>query len=477
MNLSTRLMPRSSAEGRGLFSAIAAGERLDSSPFFRLVALMVLRIRKLGLTVLTTATLCSTISRLVAADPSVEVFTQDSVVTQSSVVTSGGEGDTSLLAYAPRFSVSIGGGYDDNVNIGNGGAGSATSTGRVGSAFTQTHVTLSKDLRTERTEINIKLGGGVVYYFNRPGRSTDVTGTLNASLKHNVSDRLKLSAVINAAYLAEPDFSTDLGPERRANYFSTEDTLTASYKWSPRLSTDSTYVLRLLDYQDNSVNSGNAGQNRVENTFGESLRYRWSPRTTLTAEYRFGLIDYDSSLRNSSIQTVLGVFNLRVNSQLSATFRGGATFRTYEDATRGERTDPNLSTAVNYEIGPSTSVNWTASYSTEEPNSAESLSRTTIRTGLQLSYAFTKRLTTHLNLNYHQDKNDGLLASGVASGSPGAGRSAFTNDALELVLGAKYAMTNRVALDLGFTHSQLGSGGPIIGYTRNRCSAGLTISY
>ena len=117
MNLSTRLMPRPSAEGRGLFSAIAAGERLGSSPPFHLVTLMVLRIRKLGLTVLTTATLCSTISRLVAADPSVEVFTQDSVVTSTA------EGDTNLLAYVPRFSVSIGSGYDDNVNIGSGGAG------------------------------------------------------------------------------------------------------------------------------------------------------------------------------------------------------------------------------------------------------------------------------------------------------------------------------------------------------------------
>ncbi len=470
-------MPRPNADGRGLFSAITAGERLGSSPPFYLVTLMVLRLRKLGLTALSTATLLSTISRLVAADPSVEVYTQDSVVT------SAAEGETNLLAYVPRFSFTIGGGYDDNVNAVNGGAGLAT--GRVGSAFTQTHVTLTKDLRTPRTQINIKLGASVVYYFNRVGRSTDITGTLDASLKHSVSERLTLDAVINAAYLAEPDFSTDLGPQQgRQNYFRTEDTLTASYKWSSRLSTDSSYLLRLIDYQNSSANSessGNANQNRVEDTFRESLRYRWSPRTTLVAEYRFGLIDYpDSSLRNSTTQTALGGFDLRVNSQLTATFRGGATYRKYEDATRGDRIDPNLSASLHYNIAPSTSLNWTASYSVEEPDSAGSqgsLSRTTARTGFQLSYAFTKLLSTNLNLNYHHDENDGLLASGVRSGSTGAGGSASTDDAFELTLGAKYKLTRRASLDVGFTHSELDSGGQTIGYTRNRYTAGLTVSY
>jgi hypothetical protein len=437
---------------------------------------MVLRIRKLGLTALATATLFSPISRLVAADPSVEVYTQNSVVTSAE------EGDTNLLAYVPRFSASVGVGYDDNVNVASGGTGSVTNQSSAGSFFTQTHVTLSKDLHMARTQINIKLGAGVVYYFDRPGRSTDVTGTLDVSLKHNVTTRLALDAVINAAYLAEPDFSTDLGPQGRANYFRTEDTLTASYKWSERLSTDTSYLLRLVDYQNSSGssgNSGNANQNRVENTFRESLRYRWSPRTSLTAEYRFGLIDYpDDSLRNSSTQTVLFGFDYQINSRLNTTFRGGPEFRKYEDPTKGDKINPSLSVSLHYDINASATANWTASYAVEQPNgAAQSLSRTTVRTGLQLSYALTKRLTTHLSLNYHHDENDGLLGSGVASGPPGANGQAFTQDAFELVLGAKYTLTHRTSLDVGFTRSELDSGGPIIGYSRDRYTVGLTISY
>ena len=62
-------------------------------------------------------------------------------------------------------------------------------------------------------------------------------------------------------------------------------------------------------------------------------------------------------------------------------------------------------------------------------------------------------------------------------GSPGTGGRAFTDDAFELVLGAKYTVTNRVSLDVGFTHSELDSGGPTGGYSRNRYTAGLTFSY
>ena len=185
MNLSTRLMPRPSAEGRGLFSAINAGERLGSSPPFHPVTLTFLRIRRVGLTVLMMATLCSTISRLVAADPSVEVFTNKGKVTSPAVE------DESLFPYAPRFSVTIDGGYDDNVK---------TTTGGTGSAFTRTHVTLSKDLRTARTQLTIGIGAGVVYYFDKASGGTKVTSNLDASLKHKVSQRLTLSAVIDAAY-------------------------------------------------------------------------------------------------------------------------------------------------------------------------------------------------------------------------------------------------------------------------------------
>ena len=432
---------------------------------------MVLRIRKLGVTALAMATLCSTISRLVAADPSVEVFTQHGKVTRA------GEGDETLFPYAPRFSVTLEGGYDDNVNTSNVDAGSGTSTGGGGSAFTKTHVTLTKDLRMPRTQLSIVIGGGVTYYFDKVSGGTKVTGSLDATLTHKVSPRLTLSAVIDAAQRTEPQFETDLGPQRSANYFSTTDTLTASYMWSPRLSTSSNYQLRLLNYADTSVNAvdaGKAGQDRVEQTFAESLHFLWSPRTTITTDYRFGLIDYDSAPRDSLTHTVLGGLEYRIHSRSKATLQGGATFRKYEDQQNGEQTNPYASASLNYVLSSSTSLKWTARYSVEEPNSAVALSRTTFRTGLTLAYKFTPRITAHLALNYNHNVNSGLLASGA----PGADQLESTEDVLHLVLGVKYAVSKRVALDLGYEHTKLDSERRANGgYSRNRYSAGLSLSY
>src|SRR2546428_13854905 len=104
-------------------------------------------IRKLGLGVLATAVFCSTVRQLGAADPSVEVFTQGETVTSS------GEKEVNFFPQLPfRWSLTVSGGYDDNVN---------TTPEAVGSAFTQANLTLSKDLRTARTQLSMVLGGGV----------------------------------------------------------------------------------------------------------------------------------------------------------------------------------------------------------------------------------------------------------------------------------------------------------------------------
>jgi hypothetical protein len=69
--------------------------------------------------------------------------------------------------------------------------------------------------------------------------------------------------------------------------------------------------------------------------------------------------------------------------------------------------------------------------------------------------------------------NTGLLASVL----PAAGRQEFTQDGLGLVLGAKYAMTNRLGLTFGFTHAELKSASAAGGYTSNSYTAGLAFSY
>jgi opacity protein-like surface antigen len=455
MNQPTCPMPQPSTEGRRLFSTILERERPTWRLLFQSVTWIVPGIRRLGLTVFTTATLCSTVSQLGAADPSVEVFTQDTAPT--------GEGYVNFFPQLPfRWSITVGGGYDDNVN---------TTPNGVGSAFTLTNLSVSKDLRTDRTQLSLAVGGGVIHYFDRPGGTpTSYTGALTLTLQHSISERLTLAASINAAYQAEPDFGTDLGSTRHGgNYFSTANTFAARYALFPRLSTYTSYQLGIVKYEDNLVA---IVQDRVDHTLGESFRYLWSERTTLIAEYRFTLIDYDTAPRDSATHFTLAGLDYQFSSRLSGTLVGGPTFRKFKEGSGDEKTYPYGSAALKYLISPSASLNWTASYSVEEPDFSETFTRTTLRTrtGLEFKYQPTRYVTANLALNYHHDDNTGFMASGL----PGANQQDFSQNGFELVIGTRYAVTDRVALDLKFAHTDLDAIG---GYSRNVYTTSFVFSF
>jgi hypothetical protein len=106
----------------------------------------------------------------------------------------------------------------------------------------------------------------------------------------------------------------------------------------------------------------------------------------------------------------------------------------------------------------------------EEPSSAGVLVRTTFRTGLQLSYGLSARISSTLAGYYHHDENQGLNGTGAAQ--PG-----FSEDSFDLSLNVRYAISGRFTFDVGIQHSEVTSGQTSRDYTRNRYSAGLTFNY
>src|SRR5438876_8354131 len=67
-----------------------------------------------------------------------------------------------------RLSLSVVGGYDDNVNASSSG-GSTSSTGGSGSSYTSEHASLSYTFGTPRTQVSLTTGGGIMYYLDRTG--------------------------------------------------------------------------------------------------------------------------------------------------------------------------------------------------------------------------------------------------------------------------------------------------------------------
>jgi opacity protein-like surface antigen len=400
---------------------------------------------------------CSLIRCVEAADPSVEVFTQDATVP---VLLAQEENFFPGLPF--RWSLGVSGGFDDNTN---------TAPNGDASPFTQVNLTLAKDIRTTRTQLSFLGVGNWIHYFDRMGGTPDdYTGRINLNLQHGVSDRLTLGVAIDAAYLTEPQFGSDLSSARRSgNYFSTVDTFSARYAFSPRLSSYTSYQPSLIDYDDEATS---AISDRVDHLFGESLRYRWSERTTLTGEYKFELIDYRTAPRDSTTHFALVGFDYQISPRASATLVGGATFRKFKQGNGDLLIDPNAAVALNYVFAPNSILSWTASYSVEEPNFTERVTQTTarLRTGLVVNYHPARHLTLNLLVNYYHDDNSGVFNPTL----PGLGVQSFTEEGFEFVAGGRYAVTDRISLEVKFAHTQLDS---VAGYSRNVSSGGVRFSF
>jgi Putative beta-barrel porin 2 len=348
-------------------------------------------------------------------------------------------------------------GYDDHIL---GGSSTSSSSGQS-SVFVRENLVLSYDRPLERTELHLLAVGRFEQFVDLGTDDKDVNVTF--ALTHNFSTRLSFHADIYAAYQTEPNFQTNVGPENvRAPHFDTNGGFSLTYHWLPRFSVVTSYTVHLVQYESSSVG---ASQNRVENTIGEQFQFSLTSRTNLVGEYRFQTIDYQTAPNNSITHyTLIGVSH-HLTEHLSFDVRGGPSFRSLEND--GDTVNPYFEGRLDYKSS-NHSLGWTTSYGYESPTAAGVSNRTTIRTGLNLTYDLTSRVHSTADFYYHHDQNEG-----GSSGTTPVG----TQDSLQLSLGLRYTLNKRFSLHVDYQHTVQGSQGSTPGYSRNRYSAGLSYTY
>ena len=313
-------------------------------------------------------------------------------------------------------------------------------------------------------------------------------------ISHSVSERLKLEARLYATYRAEPDLSSNVGfQNRQGNFFNTQDSLAATYHWSPRFFTVTTDKLQIVDYGNNSGQGGAsqqavASQNRIENTIGQEFKYDLLHKgNTAVLEYRFETVDYQDSSHNSSINYALVGFNEEFNPRLKADIRAGATIRSF--ASDGSRLAPQFEGSLIYAGAHNSLLSWRTTYGTENASEAGISSQMTIRTGLEFKYGLTARIIATLNAYYNHSTNQGTAPGGSSGtvGLPGNSGSNGSRDSYDVFLDGQYKISSRWAFDFkieysgsnsnnaGNSASNLSNGA--IDYTRLRSSAGLTYKF
>jgi hypothetical protein len=392
------------------------------------------------------------VSALLFQAPAAEITAQNETASISELASGG------WLPPVPlEITAGVDIGYDDNVRMGGGGGG---RMGGGESAFARENLILSYNRGGQQTEIQLVGVGRFAQFFD--AGTDDKDGNVTLSLTHNFTRRLSLYASAYAAYQTEPDFAANVGLENvRADHFFTNDILSLTYHWRPRLAMVTSYAFRQVKYAESSVNTSQ--QDRTQQTFGERLQFNLTRRTILTGEYRFEIVDYETAPRDSTTHFALAGIGHNLTEHLAVSVNGGESFRSFKDD--GDTINPYVEGKIDYESS-NHSLSWTTSYRVEEPSAVAALTRTTIRTGLKLTYDLTSRITCTTGVYYHHDENEGFALRSIGS-----------QDAFHFTLGLKYTINKHFAAHLDYEHTTVSSMGAQAGYSRNRYFGGVTYTY
>jgi len=383
-----------------------------------------------------------------------EATSQDAVAAASDAAGLGW-----LPAVPIQITAGVDTGYDDNVTL---------SPSGKGSLFAAENIVLTYDRPGERTQFYLLGVGHFTQNFDVTGLN-EKSGNVTMALTHNFSTRLSFYASVYGTYQNQPNFQSNVGPQNVVSpFFDTVDIFSLTYHWSSRLSLVTSYTFERVQYFSSSNGNSQNGvqntlaQNRIQNTFSETFQFSLTSRTVLVGEYRFEAVDYDTAPNNSTTNSVLAGVNHNLTEHLMVHVRGGESFRSLEN--EGNMASPYFEGSLGY-VSSNHSLNWTSSYGYEAPTATGATTTKTWRTGLNLTYDLTSRLSSTTGVYYHHDENTG--------GTDSTG----TQDTFDLTLGLRYTINKRFTLHADYNHTTLGSLGTTPGYSRNRYSAGLSYTY
>ena len=357
----------------------------------------------------------------------------------------------------PRFktTVDIQEGYNDNVYT--------SHTSQVRSAFTTADLNIFANLGTGRTVLTIGAGGGLTYYYSRPGDKADKLGNFSLNLVHKVNERLTLTLSSYNTYQVQPQFDL-LVQQNRTNgqYYYTTESISANYQWTGRFSTVTGYTVTGIFYELQAVKAAN---DYVGQTFSNQFRYLALPTTTLVAEYRFGLINYLYNPKlNSFSNYVLAGFDHSFSPEFTMTLRAGGQI---QHLSVGSSTaSPYAEFTANYQYQRYSSIQAFLNYGYQYSNLTVSQTNKALRIGMTVNHGFTAKLSAYLGFFYEHDDY---------SSAPGA--VGLQQDTLNANTGLRFAVTQKLNLQAGYQHTSLISDISALEYKQNVFTLGANYTF
>ena len=298
-------------------------------------------------------------------------------------VGSGALGSMFDWAKKLRFQASIRGGYDTDVNSGNG-------SNAIASTFANLNGGVNYRFGAPRLNINLNLTGGLTRYF-KPNITQATQGSLGLGLA--VEYRFNPKTVINfnssSSYQQNPNPTLAGTANNSGNngYYYTANSLAAAYQWSDLMTTITTLG------QTASYYPGQTNQGFSQPSFTQSFRYLASPTTTAVIDYNAQEYLYQNSQYNSFGQYLALGFDHTFNPKWFWNLRLGAQTQSWKSESLS--VVPYLDSNFNWILGQNSSISWVAHIGTEPSGQSNVSYVLTGNTGIN----YTQGLFTKLKFN------------------------------------------------------------------------------
>ncbi len=378
-----------------------------------------------------------------------------------------GEGGASIPNPAGLFSAvpfkyafSVREGYDSNVFT--------TRTDPTSSFYTNWAAGVSYQFGGPRLQLSTSLGGGITYYYTRPGDKVDFNGQWTLNAVYLLTPKATITTNSTIAYLSQPDTNIIGGTNRvDGDYLYTNTSIDLAYQWTEKFSTVTGYNAYANYYIESALNDT---QSFWSSTIKQSFRWLLLPKTTIIAEYRANPIIYTGGADlNSFGNFALVGFDQIFNPRLKWNLRAGVEQRFNQNPVDGNSIyfGPYGESTLAYQFGPASTLSWNARYGTEPSGLTNVTQRQTFRTGLAVAHAFTPRLSSNVGFNFEVDYFD---QSGVIN--------SFTETIFDITAGLNFRINRHVSLSAGYQYVQVMAPDNIaFEYTRNVAYAGVNLNF
>jgi Putative beta-barrel porin 2 len=351
----------------------------------------------------------------------------------------------------------VGGGYD-SIRYASPGIGDLESI------FIQGNAGLQWAEQSELTPYLIGIDGGVVQYLDAAAGDNDTNYTVRAraNVTHNVSERLQVSNNFFLTYEVEPNFGMGFSTARRnGQYLYGYNNFNASYAWSERFSTVTSYTADGIRYDDSTLADA---EDRLSHLISQQFRYAVTERTKLVAEYRYRITNFRTRSDNDfRSHFILAGVDRAWSERSTVSVRAGAEMYS---SNRTDTTAPYFEANLVHQASEKTTLNAYAAVGYEGAELGNFAARYNYRAGFNAEHRLTERLTLNSGLNY------------VHSEFEGQGNASTVNeDQVNATIGAQYNLTDSMALNANYTHALISSDDSLREYDRDRIFLGVSATF